>query len=275
MSVRALALANVASERDGGNQSFRIQAGYAALVRWLMNQAIESGAQLRFDTIATHVRWERGAVEIRARTPAGECVFHSKCAVTTVPLGVLQSDSGIRFEPEPPGTMEAIGNLEMGRVVRVTMEFRERFWPEPNFGFVHSSETPLPTWWSDERGTMLTGWAGGPRARALARDGVEALRQEAIYSLSRIFKTEAGRVDHLTSGFHYHDWSRDPFSLGAYSFTPVNQMDMPAKLGEPVSGTLFFAGEATDTRGEQGTVHAALASGERAARDVLTQSCPK
>ena len=40
-------------------------------------------------------------------------------------------------------------------------------------------------------------------------------------------------------------------------------------LAQPVSGTLFFAGEATVANGHHATVHGALASGERAAREVL------
>jgi monoamine oxidase len=33
--------------------------------------------------------------------------------------------------------------------------------------------------------------------------------------------------------------------------------------------TLFFAGEATDTTGHNGTVHGAIASGHRAANQIL------
>jgi monoamine oxidase len=38
----------------------------------------------------------------------------------------------------------------------------------------------------------------------------------------------------------------------------------------PVEGLLFFAGEHTDVEGHWGTVHGALASGERAARQLLS-----
>jgi hypothetical protein len=40
-------------------------------------------------------------------------------------------------------------------------------------------------------------------------------------------------------------------------------------LAEPISGTLFFAGEATDGEGDQGTVQGAYTSGERAGNEVL------
>ena len=45
-------------------------------------------------------------------------------------------------------------------------------------------------------------------------------------------------------------------------------LDAPARLAEPVEDTLFFAGEATHDR-LSGTVAGAMASGYRAAEDVL------
>jgi monoamine oxidase len=46
-------------------------------------------------------------------------------------------------------------------------------------------------------------------------------------------------------------------------------MDAAAKLAEPVAGTLYFAGEATNADGYNGTVHGAIATGLRAATELL------
>jgi len=50
---------------------------------------------------------------------------------------------------------------------------------------------------------------------------------------------------------------------------PVGGLDAPQLLAAPESGTLFFAGEATNGDGRSGTVHGAIATGERAAREVI------
>ena len=63
-----------------------------------------------------------------------------------------------------------------------------------------------------------------------------------------------------------HNWSRDPFSRGAYSYVAAGQQKAAEKLRQPVQETLFFAGEATSEA--WGTVEGALASGMRAARQV-------
>jgi monoamine oxidase len=68
---------------------------------------------------------------------------------------------------------------------------------------------------------------------------------------------------------HSHDWQSDPFARGAYSYAPAGALDASARLTAPVEGTLFFAGEHTDTEGHWGTVHGALASGLRAAAQIL------
>lgn len=68
---------------------------------------------------------------------------------------------------------------------------------------------------------------------------------------------------------YVHDWQSDPFSRGAYSYAKVGAGGAQARLAAPVENTLFFAGEATDTSGYNGTVHGAVASGYRAAEEIV------
>ena len=46
-------------------------------------------------------------------------------------------------------------------------------------------------------------------------------------------------------------------------------LDAPAALAAPVGERLFFAGEATDTIGDPGTVHGAMTTGTRAAYQII------
>jgi monoamine oxidase len=69
--------------------------------------------------------------------------------------------------------------------------------------------------------------------------------------------------------WHTHDWSADAYARGAYSYVPAGALDASDEMSVPVAGTLYFAGEHTDTSGHWGTVHGALRSGLRAARRVL------
>jgi monoamine oxidase len=123
-------------------------------------------------------------------------------------------------------------------------------------------------WWSLTGDAVLTGWAGGPAAQALSARSAQAIEQIALGQLSKIFRLpkavlNAGLLDSAT-----HNWSRDPFSRGAYSFVRAGQDNAPKELRRPVEDTLFFAGEATADGEEIGTVHGALSSGLRAAGEV-------
>jgi monoamine oxidase len=72
--------------------------------------------------------------------------------------------------------------------------------------------------------------------------------------------------------FHWHDWRRDKFIGGAYSYIPVNGLEFVKQLAAAVENTLFFAGEATAGDAQPGTVHGALSSGLRAAREFRRDS---
>ena len=83
----------------------------------------------------------------------------------------------------------------------------------------------------------------------------------ALASLARILKRKIPRPDEI----YFHDWHRNPFFRGAYSYVPVNGLRARENLAKPVADTLFFDGEATELKGHSATVHGAIASGVRAA----------
>jgi monoamine oxidase len=271
MSVHALAKAEAAAERENATRAFRLTDGYGAMVSLLARELETLGVRISTETLVRRLNWEPGHVEAVAQSPCGERSFRADCAVVTLPLGVLQgeSPSALCFEPGLPGKQRTIQGLAMGAVVKVSLQFRARFWPHNNFGFIHSDDRWFRTWWSDERGPVLTAWAGGPRAERLAHEGREAILNFALQALAHLLNTDCARIHDWLVASHYHDWSGDEFSRGAYSYTPVGMEDMPQYLAAPVKNTLFFAGEATDTQGDQGTVHGALRSGSRVAREIM------
>ena len=128
----------------------------------------------------------------------------------------------------------------------------------------------MPTFWTSLplRTAVLTAWAGGPRARRLYAAGEAATIRRCLESLESIFGKRAG-VRAQFAGAWRHDWERDPYCHGAYSFVCAKGQGARASLARPLRGTLYFAGEATDVSGEAGTVAGALQSGARAAREVL------
>ncbi|MEV7970415.1 NAD(P)/FAD-dependent oxidoreductase [Sphaerisporangium sp. NPDC088356] len=74
---------------------------------------------------------------------------------------------------------------------------------------------------------------------------------------------------HAPAAIDVADWGADEWAGGAYTYPCVGALWAPELWAEPMGGTLFFAGEATVGRSGPPMVHMAMASGERAAREVI------
>jgi monoamine oxidase len=90
-----------------------------------------------------------------------------------------------------------------------------------------------------------------------------------VAALAAALDVDVGRLRQDVRGGFSHDWLADPFARGAYSYAGVGGSEAGDELAVPIDGTIFFAGEATESNGDNGTVHGAIASGRRAARRAL------
>ncbi|HEY7637197.1 MAG TPA: NAD(P)/FAD-dependent oxidoreductase [Gemmatimonadales bacterium] len=275
MSLHGFAHAESATS-GGGETQWRLAVGYDTMVDWLRSRLPEASAQLRLGTVVRAVRWGPGRVEVDTQVGGGtgETVAAPQ-AIVTLPLGVLKASEGspgaVRFTPELSDKHSALKRLEMGAILRLVLSFDAAFWAVSDLSFLHDATGLFPIWWTRAPvpAPVLTGWVGGPPAAALAQGGRHRIERRSIESLAHALGMEPAVVkSHLRETF-YHDWIEDPFSRGAYSYVAVGGMGAEARLAEPVGGTLFFAGEATQSDGNLGTVHGAIASGHRAARQAL------
>ena len=256
-------LAEQGNPTEGASTARRIVHGYAALVVHLER---EVAGCVRLQTVATRIAWNDAGVRVLDSTGTTHV---ARAVVIAVPLPALQ-DGSLRIEPEIPALRRAANQLVMGHVARVCVVVRERFWEQKTneLSFVHAPRRPLTVWWTQHpvQTPMLVGWAGGPSARALTRSG--AVADVALAELAHVFRMRRARAESLVESIHWHDWSGDPFVRGAYSYIGVGGVSAPRTLARSVAGRVFVAGEATDSE-SGGTVEAALASGERAARSAL------
>jgi monoamine oxidase len=273
ISVSAVATADRAAAEVEGTRQFRLAAGYGSLIDSLA--AGLPSESLYLQTAVREVRWQRGHVEVVADCAHREVTFLAPRLVVTAPLGILQLSPGthgaIQFVPPLPQKEAALQHLQVGQVIKFMIRFRERFWKiHGRFAFIISFEGDIPTWWTQEPPTsnVLTGWAGGSAAEGLLNLSRGELLDCAIRSLSRIFGKAERWLRERVDGIYYHDWSKDPFSRGAYSYPKVGGLKAAQTLAEPVNDTIFFAGEATDFQGANGTVHAALDSGISTAQEI-------
>ena len=276
ISVAALVKQQRAEEAIDTDRLFRLEGAYADIPTYLAEQFVGARGELKLNVPVTKIIWRRGEVAVQFQNGGDMSELRARRALITVPLGVLQSEA-IEFDPRPSAVLNQANRLAMGEVMRLILVFKERFWSEySDLSFLFTPSERPSTWWTPmpHETPMLTAWAGGPKAAALTRlvtpDGnADALLDQTLGTLARVFNLSPADLRDRLSSWHVHDWQRDPYSRGAYSYVPVGALDAPAKMRDPVEDTLYFAGEHTDTAGHWGTVHAALATGIAAAQQLL------
>jgi monoamine oxidase len=260
---------------------FRPHGGYGALMDRMLLLA-GARADLRLETVVHAVRWRRGRVEVEGERRGWPFHARARRAIVTLPAGVLRRRPGqanaVRFEPALRAKEQALGYIESGAVLRVVMQYPRAFWEKldggryRNASFFHSPYSAFPTVWTalPARAPLLVAWCGGPRAVSLSAAAPGDIVRRAAMSVDSLFGERAGS-DALPVASWVHNWLRDRYAHGAYSYVTVGGSGARRKLAAPVRGTLYFAGEATD-EAEAGTVAGALRSGQRAARELLADS---
>ena len=291
ISAKALATEWQGVGNVGEQPQFRVLRGYGSLIDHLRNQLSAEQCSIKLNTCVTEVRWKPGQVEIEAfdmRSPQQQRTFTARCAIVTLPVGLWHAKDGelgaMRFTPELQKKRDAARRLGYGSVVKVILLFDGAFWEDYSIGrdaaggesladacFLHDAQAIFPTWWTARslRAPMLTAWAGGPKAHQLAGLSEEALIGRALDVASKLFAISRAQLDAMLLAGCAYDWSTPAFARGAYSYELVSAGDARQHLAEPVEDTLYFAGEATDLL-QSATVAGALASGERAAGEVIS-----
>jgi len=290
VSARGLKEQAEATEAEGGDALHRVRDGYDRLVAHLAAPLGRRAGALRVATVVGAVhwagRWGNRGVEVVARGALGgpPSRLRARAALITLPLGVLQAPrsarGAVRFVPAlPRAKRSAIERLAMGNVVKVVLRLRHPVGADVfaplgrDMSFFHAGDAAVPTWWVPRPfpPTLLVGWVAGRRAAAFAARyrTTDARLRAALQGLAGAIHTNGAAVAAAVEDARVFDWGEDPFARGAYSWIPVGGLDAPAALAAPVGERLFFAGEATDTAGDPGTVHGAMATGARAASEII------
>ena len=237
-----------------------VPGGYAQIPALLAR-----GLDIRLSEVVQSVSVNANGVEVR--TARG--VFRGKCALVTLPLGVLQAGV-VKFDPPlPEKKLAAIKRLGSGRLDKVCLRFARAFWPETHvLNFAGSRPGEFAEWINAAaflRAPVLVGYNAGTTAARFETKPAAEVTAAAVSALRSMFGRDVPEPQNAI----VTQWGRDPFALGAYSHLPpgASARDF-ALLAEPVGGRLFFAGEATSLK-QNATVHGALLSGEREAKQIL------
>ena len=275
-----------AEEKIDGDRAFRAEQGYESLVEIFQKKLAEARVSVQTGCVVEGINWKAGHAEASFGDAGRRERLGAPRLLVTLPLGVLQAGEGegaVRFSPLLPARKQAaLEKLEMGKVIKIVLRFRQRFWDKirpsahkpktlAGMSFLFSHDERFPTWWTTlpAKFPIITGWAPFRCAERLSGKRRDYVIERSLRALSGLLHVKQRDLEGLLEAAYFHDWQNDPFSRGAYSYGKVGADGAQEALASPVDDTLFFAGEATDTSGHNGTVHGAIASGQRAAREIL------
>lgn len=282
ISVESLLEGIKAEESIDGDSQFRLPQGYDRIVSALKQKCAPAHANFDLNTEVQSVAWHSGFVELSANAAGRQISYRAPRLLITLPLGLLknaESQKSVRFNPPLDCKAYALSKLRVGNVIRVSIVFRSGFWAEmkaegrtlSNMTFLFSEDEVFPTWWTVHplEAPVLTAWAPADAAERLSHLPDNEICEQAIQAAARVLHRplEFCREQMVTA--YTHNWQADLYSLGAYSYVAEGGNEVQRELAAPIAETLFFAGEATNFAGHSGTVHGAIASGYRAAAEIL------
>jgi monoamine oxidase len=206
---------------------------------------------------------------VRLSLSSGQ-TFEADHAVIAVPLGVLQAGRIGFSEPLRRERQDAIAALRMGLLNKCWLRFDRVAWPSgvdwiewlgPRDGYWAEWVSLAPSL----KIPLLVGFNAGDQARAVETLSDRDTVADAHAALKAIF----GSSFPPPIAAQTTRWSKDPLTLGAYSFNAVGyRPGMRAALsGMDWDGRLVFAGEAASAD-YFGTAHGAYLSGVEAAEAI-------
>lgn len=247
-----------AEEFQGGDALF-VQ-GFDVITKYLA-----STLHIELEHVVKEIQWDQSPVRVITQ----KTKFLADHVVVTLPLGVLQAGS-VCFVPElPRNKQNAIAKLGMGVLNKCYLRFHDAFWPADVDWMEHVPEEhgEWTEWVSFKRVAnmpILLGFNAADRGREIEAWSDQRIVASAMRTLMTIYGADIPKpIDYQITR-----WATDPFSLGSYSYKPVNATaSMHKALAAPLKQMVFFAGEASE-KDYFGTAHGAYLSGLRVANEV-------
>ncbi len=218
---------------EDSDVNWRVREGYGALVA-----SLAQGLEIRCDTPVRRI--DHSGRRLRIETPRG--AVSARAAIITIPTSLLASGA-LSFIPQLPEKIEAAHALPLGLANKLFLHVdTPELLPVNGHLYGANDRTETGSYMLRPLGRpMIEGYFGGAFARALERSGEKEFAAAAIDELAQLLGSDIRKHLMLIAA---SAWDGDPWARGSYSYARVAKADARAVLAEPVSGRLFFAGEA-------------------------------
>jgi len=241
-----------------GSEEFRIEEGYGALFDWYSRDL-----PIRLNMHVRRIRWTKEGVMVTAKDE----LFLAERCIITVPVPVLR---GLRFDP--PLSLHkrrAINAFDTDAATKLIYRFREPLWDDSLTFMAHTGVAAR--WWTPGYGrdgaAVIACYITAKRARGIDRMTAGDALELGLTDLGQLLGLGLEHLKRDLVAAKRVSWAGDPYARGGYAHLSIGHADARPILAQPEGGVLFFAGEATAYDTNPQTVHGAIESGLRAARE--------
>ena len=237
-------------------------------------------SKITFDGLVTKISWSNASIDVLCDD--GQ-TFTGKKAIITVPISVLQ-DEDIEFVPALPSDFtDALNEPVMAAGMKVFLRFNDKFYPdtfiiESDFDNIVLDQSERffydETYGHNSTDNVMGMFVFGDVAERFVSLSDNEVIQAALTDINKVFGNNIS-TDAFIEG-HVQNWFNEPFIRGAYTVYEDNCEAIDV-LREPLTGVLFFAGEAipiVESNYANGYVHGAALSGRNAALLTLDETQP-
>jgi monoamine oxidase len=247
-----------------GKDEFRLKDGYTTFFKWYSHDL-----NIKQNTNVTKITWSGSNVIV---TAGSEC-FSGKTCIVTIPVGVLKQRINTLFDPPLREKEIALRHMKMEPATKLIYVFDTNILWNPNLTYMGHVST-IARWWTpsynrDSKQSCITAFILSDRAKVIDSMDEESALQLGLQDLSNLLDIPLTILRRHCVKKRRVSWMSDPYAKGGYATVDIGHYDSRIKLGEPVDQKLFFAGEATCTFVDPQTVHGAIESGWKSAKQCL------
>jgi len=255
-----------ASLTEAGTEHFRIAAGNSALPEAM---ARDLGPIVHFNSPVTKVEQFSWGVRVHTSSNGTATTYDGARLVLAAPTPALR---GITFSPPLPTDAAAmIAELNLGHALKVSTEFRKRFWMTEGLSGFTITDLPFGIAWDStdsvpggsQHHGVLTQFVTGDAAAAGAAqtDNVRiATFQQQLNSVYPEGVAEQSGVATTVA------WANERFTGGGYTVFGPGQLTRFWPVLRQALGPMWFAGEHTEPLA--GYMESAIRSGHRVAAAI-------
>lgn len=257
--------ASGASFAQSGAERYRIAAGNSALPEAM---AADLGGAVHLGVPVSHIEQHPWGVRVHAG-PAGTAPFDGARLVLAAPPPGLR---GITFTPALPTELAAmIGGLNLGHALKVSTEYRSRFWRVEGLSGFTITDLPFGIAW--ESTDSAPGGPDRPGVLTQFVTGDAAARGASLAPAPRIssFQQQLDQVypegdAHRSGVSTTMAWANERYTGGGYAVYAPGQLTRFWPLLRVAHGAMWFAGEHTEANA--GYMESAVRSGHRVASAI-------